>query len=259
MSYPSYPPRQSRGVKDFFEERLSKPAEPNIYNLDAYFSRNTKINPNANPNPLFNSAYYLRCKSFIDSVRTTIGRELDSNTGHIIDLYTNPDYQAKPEYSEMLKNMQEIKELYKKLYLDGLQSRDHQLTRDGVIYPNYYEDLYQKGNKPYELLEQSLGLKHQISEQSNVEFLETLEKRVVGLKQCQENPNGQKPGADVYFGKEYIRENAPIEPILAAIAPSTPTTPTTPTTLITEKCKLIYYSHDNFIWSSSICGFLFYN
>ncbi len=227
----SYPQRQSRGIEHFFKERLSKPAkpgeqlEPNIYNLDSYFS--------TTQNPLFNEAYYLKCKYFIDSVSKQIGNELDENKGNIIELYPNPNYQTSPEYPEMLKKMFEIKDLYAKLYLEGLNPANHQRTEDGQIYPDYYKDLYSKGYKPYELLEKSLGLSNEISKQSDSEFLETLEKRVAGLVDCQKNPIGQKPGADIYFEKEYARESAARDLVDKTTAE-----------LIEEKCKAIYYSSD---------------
>lgn len=233
----SHPQKPSFGIKHFFKNRLSKPAEagkklePNIYNLDSYFS--TTPNPS---NPSFNKSYYLKCKDFIDNVSIHIGSELDENTGNIIDLHINPEYQTTPEYPEIVKNMQEIKELYEKLYLNGLRPENHQLTQESKIYPDYYKDLYQKGNKPYELLEQSLGLKHQISEQSDEEFLKTLEKRVAGLVDCQKNPNGQNPGAEVYFEKEYMRESEARDLTLSSKK--------LPKELIEEKCKAIYYSHD---------------
>jgi hypothetical protein len=219
--------RPSRGIEHFFEEKLSelaKPGEklvPNIYNLEEYFK--------TYPNPLFNREYYLRCKSFIDSIRTKKGTELDGNKGNIIDLYINPEYQSM---HEIFPKMEEIKELYRKLYLDGLQPVNHQLTPEGKIYPDYYKDLYQKGYKPYELLEHSLGITEDITNQNNALFLETLAKRVEGLAKCARNPEGQKPFAKEYFEKEYSRESE-------ARAEGK-----TEIDLIEEKCKAIYYSQD---------------
>jgi hypothetical protein len=224
------PKNPSFGIQHFFKERLSEPAKPgekivpNIYNLDEYFK--------TNKNSLFNREYYLRCKTFIDNIISKTGDELDSNTGNILDLHINPEYQSVPDNSEILSKMTEIKELYRKLYLDGLQPVNHQIIREGQIYPDYYEDLYFKNYKPYEKLESELGIPDDITKQTDEQFLETLKKRVEGLQNCIDKQEGQMPGSDEYFKKEHSRES------------KTSTTNKTETELIEEKCKAIYYSQD---------------
>lgn len=217
--------RPSRGIEHFFKETLTKSNEPTIYNLDEYFTKN--------PNPNFNKEEYLRKKAFIIEITKKIGDELDSNEGNIIDVFSC-DGNTPEDNNELNK----IKIQYKQLYLDGLPLEGHKTNRRKQVYPNYYEDLYQKGYKPYELLEQSLGFQNRISNQSDEDFLETLDKRIAGLDTCTKNLQGQKLGADIYFEKELAREKN--------VSDSTKTKYQTSDAIaiIEDRCKSIYYSHD---------------
>jgi hypothetical protein len=165
----------SNGIKDFIQTLSEDLSEKNIFNLESYFTINRDEDPE------FNLEYYLSCKKFINETFTLVGNELDNNEGNIISVYPYPNNTM-----EDTAQLEELKQVYKRLYLDNLSTSNHKLGyklgyklshKLDNIYPNYFEDLLNQNKKTYEEVERELGIKN-IIEQNDNEFLETMKLRI---------------------------------------------------------------------------------
>lgn len=221
--------KPSRGIEHFIDTLEKDLSEKNIFNLESYF----RENPDEDDN--FNLNYYLSCRGFIINVLQTIGKELDDNAGNIIQIYP---FENNTE--EDNNELELLKQKYKKLYLEGLESKNHQQSISSFpnnVYPNYITDLLNQNNKTYEEIERELGIK-QIIEQNDEEFLETMKLRIKGLEKCNANREGQYPESF-----EYLQLEKEIE--LRNLA-ELKNKGLLPKDKIREQCKIIHYSWDNF-------------
>jgi cap2 methyltransferase len=234
MSYYSSIPKTKRhepsnGIRHYFYEKLSKDTkQPNIFNLETYFQ--------TNPNPGFNNEYYKSCKTFIEKINLLIGNEINENNGNIIVAFPMDDNTSKDN-----EELEKIKALYTELYLEGIiQKPHHKINENNQIYPDYYDDLYIKGYKPYEKIETELGIVTEISKQSDSQFLDTLKKRIDGLKICISNPEGQLPNASEYFEKQLEKEAT----LLNTSISNRDLKNEESKNVIMYQCQKIYYSSD---------------
>jgi hypothetical protein len=229
----------SAGIKHYFYDTLSKTIEPNIFNLDSYFRTIPKTNIE-NPNKL-DTEYYLKCKLFIDEIIKKIADELDSEI--LNETLYNPEkilqvhaIDGIPE--EDLRELEGIKNLYYDFYVRDLVYEVQTNTgRQFKKYPLFLKDLYDKNAEPYKKFEEKMGLKS-IYQQTDEEFLETLQKRIDGLRTCQTNSEGQKEGSSKYFKREEEMEQKRLDELKK--------TQLEPKSKIDKQCKTIYYSSENF-------------
>ena len=132
----------STGIKDFFETKLAgDKLKPNIYNLDEYFA----IPKNANAN--FNRDYYLRCKQFIEGINKKVGDDLDKNDGNICDVHpfissgsdsTTSTTNTTTIDDKDIAELEKIRDLYQRYYLEGLTDKDHFKNKKREVFPFFY-------------------------------------------------------------------------------------------------------------------------
>jgi len=212
------PPSKRKSVhivrsQDYLTQKLDNVT---ILNLDEYL-RSNNLYTN------FNQKEYDNFKSFQKSVFEQLADEVDKNTGEIIKYHVhNEEYKTQ---------LQEIFNEYKASYIDGFKP-----TKDKP-YPFFMEDLNSKSDKPYKEFEEQNGITTKIEDQDDKQFLDTLGKRIEGLKQCTKTEGYRDISVD-YFKNEYEREKDNYEQITKKVSTSKEELKQD----IDKHCKLIDYS-----------------
>ena len=139
---------------------------------------------------------YMNFLKFMIKELTKNNTDFENDKGDIITAHWIND--------EHKKDIEEIKERYKEIYLS-------KYIPPSKKYPYWVEDLLAKNrNVLYEESEKKLNIKN-ILEQDDNEFIETLKKRINGLKSCSIDPEEQKKKNEIrqeYFNEEYKLENS---------------------------------------------------
>ena len=142
--------------------------------------------------------------------------DYSENTGDIITTHSIPSATQEDN-----KEIDTIKKKYERIYLDNLQTvktkkyNDKQLhinikykNKKGKTYPYYIDDLLDKSRTIlYDEKESEINIPN-ILTQDDKEFIETLKKRVQGLKKCYDDENTSLISE---LKKEYYKNEFPSE------------------------------------------------
>jgi len=164
---------------------------------------------------------YLHFLQFMNKEFKKIYGEFNNNNGEIITSHVS-DNLSEVEKTEANKILQNYKKQYEDIFTNSLDNdgrkhklnsldndgRKHKLNSLGKAYPNFSGDMMSKTRKTqYEIIEKTLGIKTQIQDQTSLEFLETIVKRIKGLFKCY---NAQTINYELenenYYYTELIRE-----------------------------------------------------
>lgn len=221
----------SKGSKTTLKRSKTRLPSESIQN----WMKTLKENKDTILNTKFESkTQYEKFKEFFESITKKVGDELDNNKGPIIEYHLQKD--DKEDNKDIVKSMNNIVEKYENLYLKELNEKENNKTEDGKFYPNYIKDLYRKNDNPYIEFEKQNGIKKPIVEQTNEEFLKTLEMRIKGLEICK-GTTTQSEYAN-YFNAEYMNEYTNFDKLGL-----------NKDNMIESQCKSIYYN-DNMLNNS---------
>ena len=172
-----------------------------ILNLDSYLKKNNKYSTN------FNQKAYDNFKKFDEKVVELITEQIDNDKSPIIQKHI---YNAK--YS---KEIEDLYNKYKETYIDTIiKTPSHKTTKNGEPYPFFMTDLYGKNDLLYENFEKQYGIEKKLEEQTDEEFLNTLEKRINGFKKCITMKDTYRPVSNEYFMNEYVKEKNSYDKII---------------------------------------------
>ena len=212
-------PQRSRITKPIFKDYTTHGA---IYDMKVY------------------TPEYKAFLEFMNSEFSINNSSYQQNSGDILTFHCyDPSGQAE---------LQKITEIYKENFISPLENstRSHFTNTKGQKYPNFIEDLLLKTRKiVYEKAEKDIGIGN-IQEQTDAEFINTIKKRVEGLKRCSTNDISDADRAE-YYREEHDAESKYLtEPEMMTLSTSNPTK------FIEEFCKNIkwgskslkYYKED---------------
>ena len=200
----------------------TKSKDATILNLDEYFSFQEKLKNK------FNQKEYDEFKTFNDEVVKKLSKEVDDNTGEIIQCHLfKPELQSKENKDKIMEMYEQYKDTYSVDATKDTRTPTHTppfkttpphktiktTTIEGHTYPLFKEDLYSKNALPYENFEIKYGITKKIEEQTDEEFLDTLGKRIDGLNVCKTDPNYNEEFKK-YFTNEYEKEKTNFDKII---------------------------------------------
>ena len=198
----SFPERSSFSYRSSFPDRKSfHISSSNQYLRTTKETTILNLDNQKDLKPDFNKPYYENFKAFNEKVVKQLVTEVDGNYGDIIQAHIcdTKNEENKLKLMEMFEN-------YKKTYIDTITvTAEHKKTNEGKPYPYFMEDLYSKNDIIFKNFEKNIGIDKKIEDQEDSEFLETLGKRIDGLKNCSKDIKYNEQDRE-YFLIEHNKE-----------------------------------------------------
>ena len=188
---------------------------PNYNNIN-------KNKPNLEVETIFNldikNSYYLSFLKFMKKELEIVYNEYKLNKGNIVTYHVFDEFELdSQEYKDATRILADLQKEYEAIYVTDLDKSTNKFkTETNQLYPYFQKDMMSKSRRiQFEKIEKKMGINldtNGLQEQSPIEFLDTMIKRIEKLFSCYKTKETKENKE--YYKNELIREINQLKKIL---------------------------------------------